>query len=159
MCICVLIYFVFFKQKTAYEMRISDWSSDVCSSDLLTSILAIIALLAGRYLNWVWLDPVIGVVGAIVIARWAYVLMKAAANVLLDMTDEHLADEIREVVEASGDTKITDLHVWQVGPEARAAIVSVVAHSNVSVTAIGERHTSIRELSTLKIASCTNTAA
>src|SRR3546814_14876605 len=66
-------------------------------ADALTSILAIIALLAGRYLNWVWLDPVIGVVGAIVIARWAYVLMKAAANVLLDMTDEHLADEIREV--------------------------------------------------------------
>src|SRR3546814_5538215 len=89
-------------------MRISDCSADVCSSDL----------------NWVCLDPVIGVVGAIVIARWAYVLMKAAANVLLDMTDEHLADEIREVVEASGDTKITDLHVWQVGPEARAAIVS-----------------------------------
>src|SRR3546814_18052238 len=136
-------------------MRISDWSSDVCSSvlvrldvnmasafllsgnhhhhgddehhhahhgndnnlrsayvhvlaDALTSILAIIALLAGRYLNWVWLDPVIGVVGAIVIARWAYVLMTAADNVPLDMTDEHLAAQISTVVAASGDTKKHD---------------------------------------------------
>src|SRR3546814_1335993 len=57
-------------------------------ADALTPIMAIISLLAGRYLNWLWLDPVIGVVGAIVIARWAYVLMKAAANVLLDMRSE-----------------------------------------------------------------------
>ncbi|KTC62939.1 cation transporter, partial [Pseudomonas fluorescens ABAC62] len=58
-------------------------------ADALTSVLAIAALLAGRYLGWVWLDPVIGMLGAIVIARWAWSLMGATASVLLDKTDEH----------------------------------------------------------------------
>ncbi|MGJ2639849.1 cation diffusion facilitator family transporter, partial [Salmonella enterica subsp. enterica serovar Paratyphi A] len=61
----------------------------------LTSVLAIAALLAGRYLGWVWLDPAMGIVGAIVIARWAWSLMGATAGVLLDQTDDHVADEIR----------------------------------------------------------------
>lgn len=94
-------------------------------ADALTSVLAIAALLAGRYLGWIWMDPVMGIVGAVVIARWSWTLMRDTAAVLLDTTDDHVAEEIRELVEGPGDAKITDLHVWRVGPEAHAAIVSV----------------------------------
>lgn len=94
-------------------------------ADALTSVLAISALLAGRYLGWVWMDAAMGVVGAIVIARWSWSLMRDTAAVLLDTTDNHVAQEMRALVEGPGDAHITDLHVWRVGPEAHAAIVSV----------------------------------
>ena len=120
-------------------------------ADALTSVLAIAALLAGRYLGWVWLDPVIGVVGALVIAKWAYGLMRDSAAVLLDTTDEHVAAEIRELLESTDDVRISDLHVWQVGPQARAAIVSVVAAASVSADAIRERLAPVHELSHLTV--------
>ncbi|KJZ50897.1 MULTISPECIES: CDF family Co(II)/Ni(II) efflux transporter DmeF [Pseudomonas] len=120
-------------------------------ADALTSVLAIAALLAGRYLGWVWLDPVMGIVGAIVIAKWAVGLMRDSAAVLLDVTDEHVADEIRELLESSDDVRISDLHVWQVGPQARAAIVSVVAAANVSADSIRERLAPVHELSHLTV--------
>ncbi|WP_454876234.1 CDF family Co(II)/Ni(II) efflux transporter DmeF [Pseudomonas farris] len=120
-------------------------------ADALTSVLAIVALLAGRYLGWVWLDPVMGIVGAIVIARWAYGLMRDSAAVLLDTTDEHVAAEIRELLESTDDIRISDLHVWQVGPQARAAIVSVVAVAGVNADAIRERLAPVHELSHLTV--------
>ena len=95
-------------------------------ADALTSVLAIIALLAGRYLGWIWLDPVMGIVGAAVIARWSWNLMSDTATVLLDTADGPLVEEVRESVERAGDARIVDLHVWQIGPDAHAAIVSVV---------------------------------
>ncbi|WP_250528449.1 CDF family Co(II)/Ni(II) efflux transporter DmeF [Caballeronia sp. GAWG2-1] len=115
-------------------------------ADALTSILAIAALLAGRYLGWVWLDPVMGIVGSIVIARWAWTLMRDTAAVLLDKTDEHVADEIREILSSYRDTEIADLHVWQIGPEARAAIVSVRTRSDVSVQTIRDRLRPVHEV-------------
>lgn len=99
-------------------------------ADALTSVLAIAALLAGAYLGWIWLDPVMGIVGAAVIAVWAWTLMRDTAAVLLDTSDPHLEAEIRECVEDPGDAQITDLHVWRVGPGAHAAIVSVVGGVN-----------------------------
>ncbi|CAG8872624.1 CDF family Co(II)/Ni(II) efflux transporter DmeF [Pseudomonas fluorescens] len=120
-------------------------------ADALTSVLAIAALLAGSYLGWVWLDPVMGVVGAIVIAKWAVGLMRDSAAVLLDVTDTQVADEIRELLESSDDVRISDLHVWQVGPQARAAIVSVVAAANVSADTIRERLAPVHELSHLTV--------
>lgn len=120
-------------------------------ADALTSVLAIAALLAGRYLGWVWLDPVMGIVGAIVIAKWAVALMRDSAAVLLDVTDTHVADEIRELLESSDDVRISDLHVWQVGPQARAAIVSVVAAANVSADTIRVRLAPVHELSHLTV--------
>ncbi|PTT29264.1 CDF family Co(II)/Ni(II) efflux transporter DmeF [Pseudomonas sp. HMWF021] len=120
-------------------------------ADALTSVLAIAALLAGRYLGWVWLDPVMGIVGSIVIAKWAYNLMRDSAAVLLDTTDEPVAAEIRELLETSDDVRISDLHVWQVGPQARAAIVSVVAAAGVTAEAIRERLAPVHELSHLTI--------
>ncbi len=120
-------------------------------ADALTSLLAIAALLAGRYLGWVWLDPLMGIVGALVIARWSWSLMKVTAGVLLDQTDEHVADEIRELVEKPGDARITDLHVWRVGPEAHAAIVSVVGKAGVDLASIRQRLLPVHEVRHLTI--------
>jgi cation diffusion facilitator family transporter len=118
-------------------------------ADALTSVLAIAALLAGRYLGWVWLDPAMGMVGAFVIARWSWTLMGTTAAVLLDRTDQHVADEIRTLVEAPGDAQVTDLHVWQVGPEAHAAIVSAVG--TASAEAIRERLKPVHEVGHLTV--------
>jgi cation diffusion facilitator family transporter len=114
-------------------------------ADALTSVLAIVALIAGRYLDWVWLDPIMGIVGAVVIARWSFSLMRDTAAVLLDTTDPDLKAEVREYVEASGDVQITDLHVWRVGPEAHAAIISVVG-STVDCADIRSRLAAVHEL-------------
>ena len=90
-------------------------------ADALTSVLAIAALVAGRYLGWVWLDPVIGIVGAAVIAKWSWGLMKDTAGTLLDRTDMETADKVRALV--APEARIVDLHVWRLGPGALAVIV------------------------------------
>jgi cation diffusion facilitator family transporter len=120
-------------------------------ADALTSVLAIVALLAGRYLGWVWLDPLMGIVGAIVIARWAWTLMGATAGVLLDQTDAHIAEEIRELVEKPGDATITDLHVWRVGPQAHAAIVSVLGEASANADSVRERLKPVHEIHHLTV--------
>ncbi len=117
-------------------------------ADALTSVLAIAALLAGRYLGWAWMDPAMGIVGAVVIARWSWTLMRDTAAVLLDRTDDPVAMEVRALVEAGGDARIVDLHVWRVGPEARAAIVSVVG---VDADAIRARLAPVHELAHLTV--------
>lgn len=120
-------------------------------ADALTSVLAIVALLAGKFLGWVWLDPVMGIVGAVVIGRWSWNLMKVTAGVLLDKTDDHVAQEIREFIEQPGDVRICDLHVWRVGPDAHAAIVSVVGHAQTSVSSIRERLLPVHEVRHLTV--------
>jgi cation diffusion facilitator family transporter len=120
-------------------------------ADALTSVLAITALVAGRYLGWVWLDPVMGIVGAIVIARWSVSLMRDTAWMLLDRTDDHVADEIRELIETPGDARIADLHVWRIGPDAHAGIVSVVAGPGVDRAAVERRLITVHELRHLTI--------
>ncbi|MGF6963429.1 cation diffusion facilitator family transporter [Paraburkholderia sp. WC7.3g] len=120
-------------------------------ADALTSVLAVVALLAGRYLEWVWLDPLMGIVGSIVIARWAWTLMRDTAGVLLDKTDEHVASEIREILDSHGDAEIADLHVWQIGPEARAAIVSVRTHGSVTAETIRARLAPVHEVMHLTV--------
>ncbi|MGE0283584.1 MAG: CDF family Co(II)/Ni(II) efflux transporter DmeF [Rhizobiaceae bacterium] len=97
-------------------------------ADALTSVLAIVALLAGSVYGWLWLDPAMGIVGALVIARWSWGLIRAAGGVLVDYVpaDEDLPEEIRSAIEVEGDVVI-DLHVWQLGPGHHGAIVSVVS--------------------------------
>lgn len=102
-------------------------------ADALTSVLAIAALLGGRYLGWTWLDPVMGIVGAIVIATWSWSLMRDTASVLLDAHETEIEVEIREILEESGGARITDLHVWRVGPGAHAAIVSIAGMTGEAV--------------------------
>lgn len=121
-------------------------------ADALTSVLAIVALLAGRYLGWVWLDPVMGIVGAIVIARWSWTLVRDTSAVLLDTADPHLIAEIRECVEGPGDARIADLHVWRVGPQAHAAIVSVA--SSLTQAILRERLKPVHEIAHLTIEIC-----
>lgn len=97
-------------------------------ADALTSVLAIVALLLGRGYGWLWADPAMGAVGALVIARWSWGLIRDAGGVLLDAAPESEAvrEEIREALAADGE-RITDLHVWQVGPGHFSAIVSLAS--------------------------------
>ena len=99
-------------------------------ADTFTTFTAICALLAGKFLGWTWLDPVVGIVGSGVVFSWAYSLLRDTSGILLDRTPEStdLQDEIRRAIETDGDSLITDLHVWQVGADLFAAIVSIVAH-------------------------------
>jgi cation diffusion facilitator family transporter len=94
-------------------------------ADAAVSVLAIIGLSAGRFLGWVWMDPMMGIVGALVIANWSWGLLRATGSVLLDMApDRDLPRRIRAELEADGD-EVADLHVWRVGPGHLGAIVTV----------------------------------
>lgn len=100
-------------------------------TDALTSVLAIAALLAGRYMGWWWLDPAVGILGAVVIARWAWGLMKDTSAILLDTAEPALMKRIKTLVEAEGAI-IHDLHVWRIGPHAHAAIISLAPDGDVA---------------------------
>ncbi|CAN7508330.1 CDF family Co(II)/Ni(II) efflux transporter DmeF [Devosia sp. LjRoot3] len=95
-------------------------------ADALTSVLAIVALVLGSLYGWNWMDPAIGIVGGLVIARWSWGLIKDAGGVLLDYVPagEDLPDEIREAIETDGD-EITDLHIWRLGPGHHGAIIAL----------------------------------
>ena len=97
-------------------------------ADALTSILAIIALLAGKYYGLIWMDPAMGIVGAILVARWSYGLLGSTSAILLDrQAPIELRDNIQELLEADRDIKVTDLHVWSIGPEIYSAQIALVA--------------------------------
>ena len=97
-------------------------------ADALTSVTAIIALTFGRLFGWVALDPLMGIVGALVIARWALGLIRETSGILLDSSvDPEVLDAIRSAVEAEPDCHVADLHVWAVAPEHLAVILSVEA--------------------------------
>ena len=94
-------------------------------ADAAVSVLAIVGLLLARAFGWVWMDPLAGIVGALVIANLAYGLMRDTGGILLDVNvDRRLTDNVRRAIEALGD-KVNDLHVWRVGPGHMSAIVSV----------------------------------
>ncbi|HET7728623.1 MAG TPA: CDF family Co(II)/Ni(II) efflux transporter DmeF [Usitatibacter sp.] len=98
-------------------------------TDAFTSVLAIVALTAGWLGGWKWLDPAMGIVGAVVIAWWAKGLIADSARVLLDREmDVPLVADIRRAVQSDGDAEIADLHVWRVGRSSYAAVLTVVAH-------------------------------
>jgi len=98
-------------------------------ADALTSLLAIAALTTGKLLGWTFMDPVMGLVGSVVIARWSFTLLRDTSRVLLDaeVPDARRA-AIREAIESDGDARVADLHLWRVGPRHLAAIVALVAH-------------------------------
>lgn len=96
-------------------------------ADAVTSVLAIAALLLGKYLGWWWMDPLMGLIGAAVIAKWAWGLMASTGAVLVDRSDDNdLTEEVRTAIESDADNRLADLHLWQVGPGHWAAIVAVV---------------------------------
>jgi cation diffusion facilitator family transporter len=97
-------------------------------ADALTSLTAIFALLTGKYFGWIWMDPIMGIVGSLVIGKWAYGLIKESGKILLDHTGGFgMRTAVRAAMEAPGDCEIDDLHVWRMGPGYFAAIVSLVA--------------------------------
>jgi len=128
-------------------------------ADALTSIMAIAALLAGRYFGWTWLDPVIGIVGALVIAQWAWGLIRSSAATLLDtIPDADLERSIRAQLE-SGSDRISDLLLWRVGPGHHAAIVSIVTHDPQAPASYKNRLAALSGLShvTIEVEPCSDT--
>lgn len=101
-------------------------------ADAATSVLAIVALVGGWKFGWAWLDPAMGIVGAVLVAHWAKGLLQETGKVLLDREMDHpVVDEIREVVETgpeAGETRLSDLHVWRVGKGSYSCALSVVTH-------------------------------
>ncbi len=117
-------------------------------ADALTSVLAIVALTLGRIYGWNALDPIMGIVGGLVIARWSWSLVKTTATVLLDarVSGDDLAEDIRKAVETEDD-RISDLHVWQVGPGHQAAIVALVTKNPRNPSFYKDKLRGLEELS------------
>ena len=102
-------------------------------ADALTSVLAIIALLAAKYFGYIWMDPVMGIVGAVLVARWSYGLLGSTSGILLDrQAPDSLQQKIRSILESDEDTRITDLHVWSIGPNIYSAQIALVGHRPLS---------------------------
>ncbi len=102
-------------------------------ADAATSVLALLALAGGWWLGWGWLDPVMGIVGAVLVGRWAFGLLRQSGTVLLDREMDHaVVEEVREVLAGFGHgedgTRVTDLHVWRVGKQQFACIACLVTH-------------------------------
>jgi cation diffusion facilitator family transporter len=118
-------------------------------ADAATSVFAIVALVGGWIYGWSWLDPVMGIVGAVLVAVWAKGLIGDTGKVLLDREmDDPVVDEIRQVVEtgpAAGDTRITDLHVWRVGKKAYCCAMTVVTHDAALTPDVVRERLSVHE--------------
>jgi cation diffusion facilitator family transporter len=99
-------------------------------ADALTSVFAIVALAAGLWAGWNWLDPAMGLVGSAVILWWSKGLIADSARVLLDREmDSPVVGQIRAAIQSDGDVEIADLHVWRVGRASHAAVLCVVAEN------------------------------
>lgn len=96
-------------------------------TDALTSVFAIFALLAGKYWDWAWLDPLMGILGGIIIFIWSWGLIRKTSIVLVDYVENHdLENHLRQAIEKDSDNKVTDLHLWQVSSGKVSAIISLV---------------------------------
>jgi cation diffusion facilitator family transporter len=94
-------------------------------ADAAVSVLVILGLVLARAFGWLWMDPLAGIIGAVVIASWSYGLIRDTGKILLDMTpDQRMADSLKQTIEADGD-RLADLHLWRLGPGHLGAIVSV----------------------------------
>jgi cation diffusion facilitator family transporter len=126
-------------------------------ADALTSVLAIVGLLAARFYGWTFLDPLIGVVGAVVIARWSWGLIRDSGAVLLDAAPNRTLDEAIRTRLETGHDRIADLHVWRLGPGHNGAIVSLVADEPEPVEHYKARLADIEGLShvTIEVHRCT----
>lgn len=126
-------------------------------ADALTSVLAIAALLAGKYMGLNWLDPLMGIVGAVIIARWAVGLVKESAPVLLDAS---LAEEkrtaIRKTLEQDADNIVTDIHIWRVSGNHYAAMISLMTHTPQDVSHYKQLLSGYRQLAhvTIEVNTC-----
>lgn len=99
-------------------------------ADTLTSFLAIIALLAAKFYAWNWMDPIMGIIGAILITKWSIGLLKQSGNVLLDrQAPDHLVKSVEKVIKSMpSKPEIVDLHIWLIGPNIFSAAITVLAN-------------------------------
>jgi Co/Zn/Cd efflux system component len=133
----------------------------VVVADAVTSLLAIAALAGGLWWGLGWLDPAVALIGALVIGRWAVGVLTHSARALMDASaPPKLATQIRALIEGDGDAKLADLHVWQVGPEAYAAALSVVADRPLASSVYGKRLHAVRSLqhATIEVHRCGSAA-
>jgi len=121
------------------------------ATDVVVSVLVIVGLFAARALNWLWLDPAVGLLGAAVVGIWAFSLVRSAGAVLLDMSpDPTLPQKIADRLEQNGD-RIFDLHLWRVGPGHVAGIVSLVSSQPQGPSVYKKRLADLRSLSHVTI--------
>ena len=132
-------------------------------ADAATSVLALIALAGGLFYGIPWLDPSVGIVGAIVIGSWAYGLVRDSGMILLDAeADPELAGEIRTMIETEMNARVADLHLWRVGPGHHSLILSLVSPDETNAEAIKSklcaRHPDLSHV-TIEVAVCADCAA
>ncbi len=116
-------------------------------ADAFTSVLAIAALAGGAWFGLGWLDPAVALLGAAVIGQWSFGVLAGTARALVDATeDPALTQRVRDLIEADGDAKVADLHVWQVGAQAWCAALAVVADAPQSAAAYRARLSVVAQL-------------
>jgi cation diffusion facilitator family transporter len=95
------------------------------AADAAVSVLVIVGLLLARTFGWLWMDPLAGLIGAVVIANWSFGLLRDTGGILLDRNpDPRMAEKVRQTIERDGD-RVTDLHLWRLGPGHLGAIVAI----------------------------------
>lgn len=109
-------------------------------ADALTSLLAIVALLSAKYLGLTWMDPVVGIIGAILVSSWSLGLLRTTNGILLDMQGpKRIRDRIRNSIEQDEDSTVTDLHLWSIGPNIYSVVIAVAAHNPATPVQYKER--------------------
>jgi cation diffusion facilitator family transporter len=109
-------------------------------ADALTSLLAIVALLSAKYLGLMWMDPVVGIIGAILVSSWSFGLLRTTSGILLDKQGPAtIRDRIRHSIEQDEDSRVTDLHLWAIGPNLYSVVMAVVAHDPATPAQYKER--------------------
>ena len=115
-------------------------------TDALTSVLAIVALALGKVVGWGWMDPMMGVVGAVIIVRWTYGLLRDTTSILLDSAqDPDKVEALRATIEEVGDCMVVDLHLWRIEASQYAVICSLVTHNPRSPDYYKERISAVVE--------------
>lgn len=125
-------------------------------ADALTSILAIFALLSGKFYGWSFLDPFMGIIGGGLIIKWAYDLVKSTAYILLDGNDKAIQDAVITAIESDGSSKVEDLHIWPLNSNFFAAAITVVARDNCCPSVYSSRLSHVTRLkhTTIEIHVC-----
>jgi cation diffusion facilitator family transporter len=127
-------------------------------ADAAVSVLAITGLVLARGFGWMWMDPLAGTIGALVIANWSYGLMRDTGRILLDMNpDQGMTTKVREAIESDGD-RLVDLHLWRLGPGHLGAVVSVLTSKPRDCAFYRARLKDFKSLSHVTV-EVTNTAA